>query len=404
MKHKLSILFYIKSSKSAKNGLIPIYLRITINGVRIELSTSKFIDPVKWNSVSGKVKGTSEETRTLNSYLELMKSKVYETEREMVTKNIEITAQSFKNRYLGIEEKQRTLISIFQLHNDNLQMLIGKDFAENTYKRYLTSLSHTKEFLKYKFNLNDISIHRIDLAFINDYDFYLRTVKKCNNNSTIKYIRNFGKIVKQCYANGWIERDPFLGYKGKVKKTDRVYLTEDEIQFIVDKSFATQRLSLVRDIFIFSCFTGLAYVDVKNLTPSHLVIGIDGVKWIYKNRQKTEVESRIPLLPIPEQILKKYENNPAANNTETLLPVLSNQKMNAYLKEIADLCGINKELTFHIARHTFATSVTLANCVSIESVSKMLGHKNIRTTQHYAKILDKKVSDDMSILRRKLQS
>jgi site-specific recombinase XerD len=281
-------------------------------------------------------------------------------------------------------------------------MLIGKDFAENTYKRYLTSLSHTKEFLKYKFNLNDISIHRIDLAFINDYDFYLRTVKKCNNNSTIKYIRNFGKIVKQCYANGWIERDPFLGYKGKVKKTDRVYLTEDEIQFIVDKSFATQRLSLVRDIFIFSCFTGLAYVDVKNLTPSHLVIGIDGVKWIYKNRQKTEVESRIPLLPIPEQILKKYENNPAANNTETLLPVLSNQKMNAYLKEIADLCGINKELTFHIARHTFATTITLSNDVPIETVSKMLGHKDLRSTQHYAKIVDKKVSHDMAILKQKL--
>lgn len=402
MKHKLSLLFYLKSSKSAKNGMAPIYLRITINGIRIELSTSRFIEPGKWNSHSGKVKGTSEETRTLNSYLETMKSSVYETERALINCKVDIDAQSFKNKLLGIDERQRMLIEVFEVHNSNLKALIGKDFAENTYKRYLTSLSHTKDFLKYKFNLNDIPISKIDLAFVNDYDFYLRTVKNCNNNSTIKYIRNFGKIVKQCYANGWIDRDPFLSYKGKVKQTERVYLNEEEIQTIVDKSFATARLSLVRDIFIFSCFTGLAYVDAKNLTSLNLVIGIDGAKWIYKNRQKTDTASRIPLLSTPENILEKYKDHPQVKNTNVLLPMLSNQKMNAYLKEIADICGINKELTFHIARHTFATTVTLTNGVPIETVSSMLGHSDLRSTQHYAKIVNKKISDDMIALRQKL--
>ena len=222
MKHKISTLFYLKSSKSAKNGLVPIYLRITIDGVRIELSTSKFIEAFKWNSVSGRLKGNSEETRTINSYLDILKCKVYEVEKDMVNNNIIINANSFKNKFLGIEEKQRMLVTIFESHNNNMKELVGKDFAANTYKRYLTSLSHTKEFLKYKYNLKDISILNIDLAFINDYDFYLRSVKKCNNNSTLKYIRNFGKIVKQCYANGWLQKDPFLNYKGKVKQVDRV--------------------------------------------------------------------------------------------------------------------------------------------------------------------------------------
>ncbi|WP_291127410.1 site-specific integrase [Flavobacterium sp. UBA7682] len=404
MKHKLSTLFYIKSSKSAKNGLIPIYLRVTINGVRIEFSTSKFIESSKWNSISGRLKGNSEETRSLNSYLDILKCKVNEVEKDMVNNNIEIDARSFKNKFLGVEEKQRMLITIFENHNNNMKDLVGKDFANNTYKRYLTSLSHTKEFLKYKYNLNDISIINIDLAFINDYDFYLRSIKKCNNNSTIKYIRNFGKIVKQCCANGWLDKDPFANYRGKVKHIERIYLNEVDIQSLITKNLKSERLSLVRDIFLFSCFTGLAYIDVRNLTKFHISIGIDGEKWIFTHRQKTESASKIPILPVTQIIIDKYENHPTCLNENRLLPILSNQKMNAYLKEIADLCEIEKDLTFHIARHTFATTVTLSNGVPIESVSKMLGHKDLRTTQHYAKILDRKVSDDMAILKQKLST
>jgi site-specific recombinase XerD len=205
-------------------------------------------------------------------------------------------------------------------------------------------------------------------------------------------------------ANDWIQKNPFANYKSKVKEVERTYLTEEEIQEIIDKDFGTDRLSVVRDIFLFSCFTGLAYIDVKNLTKSHISIGIDGEKWIYTHRQKTESASKIPILPVTQMIIDKYANHPQAANQNKLLPILSNQKMNAYLKEIAAVCGINKELTFHIARHTFATTVTLTNGVPIESVSKMLGHKNLRTTQHYAKVLDKKVGEDMKALREKFSN
>lgn len=401
MKHKMSILFYAKSSKSTKNGLVPIYLRITIDGKRIELSTSKFIEQAKWNGATGKVKGTSEEARTLNSYLEIMKTKVLETEKGMINNDIDINVQTFKNKFLGLEERKRMLIPIFEVHNLRMKELLGKGFANNTLKKYETTLKHTKEFLHYQYLIDDIILSRIDLSFINDFDFYLRYNKNCNNNSTIKYIRNFGKIVKQCYANGWIDKDPFLNYRGKVKEVERVFLTEEEIQKILDKDLKSIRLTLVRDIFIFSCFTGLAYIDVSNLTKSSVHIGIDGDKWIFTHRQKTESASRIPLLPAAQAIIDKYPNHPQSENQQKLLPILSNQKMNAYLKEIADICGIEKELTFHIARHTFATTVTLTNGVPIESVSKMLGHNSLRSTQHYAKILDKKVSDDMAILKQK---
>lgn len=203
-------------------------------------------------------------------------------------------------------------------------------------------------------------------------------------------------------ANNWIDKNPFSNYKAKVREVERVYLTEDEFQKILNKEFSTQRLSLVRDIFLFSCFTGLAYIDVKNLTKSHISLGIDGEKWIFTHRQKTESASKIPILPVTQLIIDKYLEHPQCLNEDRLLPILSNQKMNAYLKEIAGICEINKELTFHIARHTFATTVTLSNGVPIESVSKMLGHKNLRTTQHYAKVLDRKVSDDMRLLKEKL--
>ena len=249
--------------------------------------------------------------------------------------------------------------------------------------------------------MSDIDITKIDHAFVTDYEFWLRSVRNCNNNTAVKYIKNFNKIIKLCLANDWLNKNPFANYKAKVKEVERVYLTETEIQSIIEKNFKSERLSLVRDIFLFSCFTGLAYIDVKNLTKSHINHGIDGEQWIFTHRQKTESASKIPILPVTQMIIDKYDNHPQSTNEDKLLPILSNQKMNAYLKEIAAICEINKELTFHIARHTFATTVTLTNGVPIESVSKMLGHKNLRTTQHYAKVLDRKVSDDMKILKDK---
>ena len=402
MKTKITLHFYAKSTKANAAGLLPIYVRLTVDGNRMEFSTKKFIDSAKWSTEMSKMKGNTENARSLNEYLDLLKSKIFDIQMELIHRNELLTIEVFKNRLLGIQDNQRMLIPIFQDHNNKIKELVGKEYAPGTLERYTTSLKHTVEFLQWKYKVSDIDIKQIDHAFIMEYEFFLRSVRNCANNTAVKYIKNFSKIIKICLANHWIDRNPFANYKAKVKEVERVYLSEDEIQNILNKDFKTERLSLVRDIFLFSCFTGLAYIDVKNLTKSHISLGIDGEKWIFTHRQKTESASKIPILPITQMIIDKYEDHPECNNQNKLLPILSNQKMNAYLKEIAGVCEIEKDLTFHIARHTFATSVTLTNGVPIESVSKMLGHKNIRTTQHYAKILDKKVSEDMELLKSKL--
>ena len=402
MKTKITLHFYAKSTKANTNGLLPIYVRLTVDSKRLEFSTKKFVEKSKWSSELAKMKGTTDEARSINSYLDLMKSKVLDAQMELLHRNETLSIENFKNKLLGTEERQRMLVPIFQDHNNKIKELVGKEYASGTLERYTTSLKHTIEFMQWKYNISDIDITKIDHAFISDYEFWLRSVRNCANNTAVKYIKNFNKIIKICLANDWLDKNPFANYKSKVKEVERVYLSEEEVQAIIEKEFKTERLSLVRDIFLFSCFTGLAYIDVKNLTKSHISFGIDGEQWIFTHRQKTESASKIPILPMTQMIIDKYENHPQSNNQDKLLPILSNQKMNAYLKEIAAVCEIEKELTFHIARHTFATTVTLTNGVPIESVSKMLGHKNLRTTQHYAKVLDRKVSEDMKILKGKL--
>ena len=403
MKTKITLHFYAKSTKANANGLLPIYVRLTVDGKRLEFSTKKFVEKTRWSNELSKMKGATEEARSINSYLDLMKSKVLDAQMELLHRNEVLSIENFKNKLLGNEERKRMLVPIFEDHNNKIKELVGKEYAPGTLERYTTSLKHTIEFMQWKYNVSDIDITKIDHAFVTDYEFWLRSVRNCANNTAVKYLKNFNKIIKLCLANDWLEKNPFANYKSKVKEVERVYLTEAEIQSIIEKDFKTERLSLVRDIFLFSCFTGLAYIDVKNLTKSHISFGIDGEKWIFTHRQKTESASKIPILPVTQMIIEKYENHPQCNNEYKLLPILSNQKMNAYLKEIAGVCEIEKELTFHIARHTFATTVTLTNGVPIESVSKMLGHKNLRTTQHYAKVLDIKVSEDMNILKEKFK-
>lgn len=399
MNTKLSILFYVKRTKPNPAGQIPIYLRLTVDGVRLEFSVKRYVSPDKWNTLQNKMKGNSEESRSVNTFLDIMKARIYEIQKDLIHEGKDVKAEIIKNILLGIDDRKRMLIPIFKDHNSRMEALIGKEYAKGTLTRYKTCLSHVQEFLKWKFKTTDIDIKKIDYAFLNDFEFYLRTEKDCNNNSAVKYLKNFGKIIRICLANGWIDKDPYLNYNSKFNEVTRVFLNEEELQRIANKDFKNERLSLVRDIFLFSCYTGLAYIDTQQLTNNHINIGLDGNRWIFTKRQKTKTTSNIPLLPQTETIIEKYQNNPMCLNTGKLLPMLSNQKMNAYLKEIADLCNINKELTYHIARHTFATTVTLSNGVSIESVSKMLGHKNIKTTQHYAKILDSKVSQDMEQLK-----
>ncbi|MGF7232927.1 site-specific integrase [Arachidicoccus sp.] len=402
MKTNFSLLFYLKKQKNYKTGPAAIYMRITVNGKRSENSTGRECEPARWNAHAVRANGTKEVTRSLNAYLDDLQKKVYEAHSQLTEADEMITAESIRNKFLGKSEQPRALIEIFKDHNHKVEALVGKEYTKGTLTRYQTTLKHTSNFLKWKYKLSDIDIKKIDHAFLMDFEFYLRSERKCANNSAVKYVRNFGKIIRICIANRWLTYDPFLNYKNKIKTVERVFLTTEELQEIADKDLATGRLTQVRDIFLFCCFTGLAYADVKKLRKWDIVTGIDGEKWITIKRQKTDTPSRIPLLPAAISLIQRYAEHPQCESSGKVLPVLSNQKMNAYLKEIADICAINKPITFHIARHTFATTVTLLNGVPIESVSKMLGHTNIQTTQHYAKILDIKVGADMALLKKRL--
>lgn len=404
MKTKITLHFYAKKTKANVAGLLPIYIRLTVDGERLEYSSKKFIEKSKWSDDLAKMKGSSQEARSINGYLDSVKSQIIDIQMTLAHKKESLSIANFRKYLFGETDGERMLLPIYHDHNDRIKELLGNGYAPGTLERFKISLKHLEEFLIWKYNIKDIPINKIDFALITDFEFYLRSVKTCSNNTAVKYVRNFRKIIKICLSNDWLEKDPFVKYDGKMKEVETEFLTEEEIQSIYSKNFRTQRLELVRDIFIFCCFTGLAYVDVKGLRQDHIGIGIDGQKWIFKNRQKTDTKSKIPLLPIPEELIKKYATHPKCLNEDCVLPVLSNQKMNGYLKEIGDLCEISKEITFHMARHTFATSVTLNNDVPIETVSKMLGHKNIQTTQHYARVLDKKVSCDMQNLKDKFSS
>jgi site-specific recombinase XerD len=398
-----SILFWLKKNR-IKNGKAPIYARVTINGNRLEISAQREISVVEWNSGSQKARGKSAEANMINNDLAFIQTKILSCRSNLVAQGEVVTPESLKKEYSGVVERPRMFVEIIQQHNNDIKTLIGKGYSKATWVKYNTTQKHIQEFLKWKYSATDIILNKLNFEFINDFEFYLKSQKNIDVNTNAKYIKNIKKIVRECVAKNWLDKDPFMAYKVKAKKTEREFLTELELQAIQEKHFPIERLEHIRDLFIFSCYTGLAYIDIYNLTKDNISIGIDGEKWIFTHRQKTETASRIPLLQPALDILNKYANHPAAVSGKKLLPVPSNQKMNAYLKEIATVCGINKELTFHMARHTFATTVTLTNGVPIESISKMLGHTKLQTTQIYAKILDKKVSNDMQALRNKFQA
>ncbi|MCK0124538.1 site-specific integrase [Gelidibacter sp. F2691] len=402
MNNSFSLLFYVKKSKADTTGKANIYLRITLDGKRVELSIRRKILIENWIASSNMAKGNSQESQEINRYIVTIKNKIYLLEQHLINKGLKVSATGLRDAYLGKDTNDKMLLEIFQDHNDKVEKLVGKDFAAGTLERYKTAKKHIENYIIKEYKAKDISVKDVDHKFITGFEYYLKTTRNCAHNSAIKYITNFKKIIRIAYANDWINKDPFVHWKAKLKIVDREFLTEKELQTLVEKEFRIDRLNHVKDIFVFCCFTGLAYADVKKLSKNNIVMGITGDQWIKINRSKTDTRSNIPLLPIPQTILQKYAHNSELSENELLLPVLSNQKMNAYIKEIADLCGINKNLTFHLARHTFATTVTLSNGVPIESVSKMLGHTSLKTTQHYAKILDRKVNEDMQLLKSKL--
>lgn len=397
---RFAIMFYIKRTKLTAQGECPVYARLTVKGERFEFSMNESIPPELWDSKIHRAVPTDKRGIELNESIQNVIDKLRNSKRALEASLKPLTARNIKNLYFDSDYTSIYLLDKFSEHNQRCEKLVGVDIRHGTLERYNTAYKHVKEFIKNKYKVNDISFMDVNYQFIRDFEYYLKTERKCSNNTTMKYIRNFHKIVKIGLANGWIKEDPFTNFKYKFQEVKTFFLDDDELDRLMKKKFAIPRLELVKDTYIFCCFTGLAFSDVKTVTKENLM-NIDGVTWLYKNRVKTDVESRIPLSTVPLKLIEKYKDNPICISKGTLFPVFTNQKMNAYLKEIADLCDIKKPLTTHSARHTFATTVTIANNMSIESVSKMLGHSSIKMTQRYSRIVDKLLKEDMQKLAGK---
>lgn len=402
MPSTFAILFYIKEYRLDKHGKASIYARITVNGKRSEISLNRKILPSKWKFKGDKLRGWSAEIQELNQLMHTVRHRIRVIQEKFIAADEPYTSLDIKNAYLHKDKKFKMLLELFEEHNQQMEKLIDVEFALGTYKRYQTTKNHLSEYVKAEYLKEDIPVRNVDLKFIKGFEYFLKVTKACNHNSALKYVNNFKKIVRIAVANDWLAKDPFYNYKVQFKTVEREFLSKEELQLLIDKEIEGERLGIVRDMFVLCCFTGLAYVDIQTLTPGEIYENEDGSFYIKSKRSKTDIGFTIPLLPTALAIIEKYKDHPRVVNKNCVIPVLSNQKSNAYLKEIADRCDIKKNLTTHLARHTFATTVTLTNGVPIETVGKMLGHKNLRTTQHYAKIIDQKVEEDMAILKEKL--
>ncbi len=395
---------FVLRENRGKNGLSAIYMRIVVNKSRSEVALKRQVALADWNDARGHAKPKNDELRQLNSHLEQLRGMMAGHYQELQLKKKVITAEVLKNLFSGVKDSEHTLHTIVEYHNTNMKDVL----ARGTMKNYYTTAAYLKEFVKKEFRRSDIYLSELDYSFISKLETYLRRrqpedhQKKLENNGLMKHLERFRKIIRLAVKMGWLEKDPFAMFQLKFNKTERGYLTTAELNKIENRKLTIDRIAYVRDLFVLSCYTGLAYVDVMELTMDNLVQGIDNTPWIKTTREKTRVAVNVPLLPQASKIIQRYKTHPKAVAEGTLLPHISNQKLNSYLKEVADLCGINKTLTYHVARHTFATAVTLSNGVPIETVSKMLGHTTIRTTQIYAKVVERKVSDDMNVLRDKL--
>lgn len=399
-RNTLSVLFIIKKAKLLKNGEAPICMRITVNKRVAEVMIKRSIPVDLWNQKKECSKGKDRVATELNLYINTVRAKVLQIHRELEIDNKPITADIIKDCFYGRDKVQRSLLEVYAEHNEKCRALIGKEYTKSTVTKFDTSINRLKEYIRSCYHRDDIMLAELDGQFIRDFDFWLKTEKHCQNNSALKHLKNLKKVVRIALANDWIKKDPFYGIHFKQEEVNVEFLSREELDILMNKEFAIQRLEQVRDIFVFCCFTALAFVDVQQLSREHLTKDNNGALWIRKARQKTNQMCNIPVLSIPQRILRKYEDNAECIKKGVLLPVISNQRMNAYLKEIADLCGITKRLTTHVARHTAATVVFLANDVSMENVSKILGHSNIRMTQHYARVLDSSIMRDMANVER----
>lgn len=392
------ILFYLKSNLK-KNGNGVIMGRITVDGEQVQFSTKLEILPEQWNKAQGKPNGTGLRIAEINRQLELIKSNITVYYNQQMASVGYITAHKLKNVVLGIDHKEHTIISYFEKFNAQYRLKVGISTTWTTYTKYELTKNRLIEFLNKKYNANDILLREFTTALLQEFYLFLRTEHGSGNNNAMKNLQRLRAIFNYITTTGYSAfRDPYLGFKMSFEKHSREYLEKEEIDIINHKKFQSKSLERVRDIFVFSCYTGLSYSDIVELKAENIRTAFDNNLWIMGQRQKTGVKFNVRLLDIPNQIIEKYSKKRLGDN---LLPCITNQKMNEYLKEIAKLCNITKNITFHVARHTFAT-LCLTEGVPIESVSKMLGHTDIRTTQIYARIIDQKLSNDMENLALKL--
>ena len=397
-----SLLFYIRRTKLNKEGEAPIFMRITVNGQRADASTRRFLAPRLWNTAKGKAIEKGCGCKDLNLYLDAVSANVLRVQREMELEGAAVSAQSVLNRYLGKDRPERhTLLEVFREHNEKSRKLSGIDMAPATVERYETCLRLTEEFIRTTYKKDDLFLDELSRQFVEDYELYLKTVRKCCHNTTTKYLKNFKKITRISISKGWMKNDPFADVRFHLENVERDFLEKHELKKLLNKPINILRMAQVRDIFAFCCLTGLAFSDVKQLRPEHIVTDINGLRWIRKTRQKTGNMCNIPIMDAAQEILSRYSDNAYCQAQGVLLPVCSNQKMNVYLKELADICGIRKHLSTHTARHTFAT-LTLASGATIENVAKMLGHSDTKMTRHYARILDSSILRDMQTVAKNM--
>ncbi len=404
LEKSFGVTFFLKTPQN-ESKFRYVYLRITVDGTPKEMSTRRKWDNTRWDQKIERAVGTKEDAKSLNYFLDSLINKINNYRTELLNTATTITAQKLMDYIQNKSTGRVKVLEEFGLHNNEMLALVcTNEYALGTHTRFQITKDHVERFILWKYNVTDIDFRELNFEFIKDFEFYLKTERKISQNTAMKYITNFKKIVLRAIAKKIIKEDPFMLYKAKKNKIKRKPLSRIELRRLEKKEFKNERLSLVRDVFVFQCYTGLAYIDVKQLMKSQIREGIDGSLWIMNNRQKTNAEINIPLLPKALEILKKYENNPLCIRSGAVLPVKSNQKMNAYLKEIADLCDITDKLTTHKARRTFGSTVTLNNGVPIDVVREMLGHTSVKQTEEYALTEQESVSREMNDLRKKLEN
>jgi len=400
-----AIMFFVRKSRHDVNKL-NIYARITVNQKRAEISLKRCIMVYNWDVSKNKVRGNSPDVRILNKYLDHVYSQLLDCHKQLLEEHKMVTSRAIKARYLGEDEHQKTLKEIIAYHNTSMIAVL----KHGTLKNYYTTERYLNTFMLSKMNVDDIYLKQLNYRFICDFEQFLRTYKnelnvlRMTNNGVMKHLERLKKMVNLAVKLEWLDKDPFQKFQLKFVKYDRQYLTERELEHLENTYFNQERLERVKDIFLFSCYTGLSYIDVKELTEHQIVLGIDNRHWIHTKRVKTNELVKVPLLPKAYEIVQKYKAQLKITSSEKLLPLYSNQRTNRYLKEIAKACEIHKNVSFHVARHTFATTVMLSNGVPIETVSKLLGHTKLTTTQIYARVIETKISEDMDNLLKRFET